>query len=84
LTKIRQGVAVVFGSVTASGHVAYVERVDRDQQGRPVALHITEMNFSREPNPTAPTSCLVTKNFGVVTSRTVSLYSSGITGFWSK
>ena len=82
LTKIRQGVAVVFAGVTASGHVAYVERLDRDHQGRPTGLHITEMNFSRESNPTAPPSCLVTKNFGVVTSRTVSLYNSGITGFW--
>ncbi len=82
LSKIREGVAVVFAELTSSGHVAYVERVIRDTKGIPVALEVSEMNYARGIRPGTPPSCLVTNNFGVVTRRTFRIAGSGASGFW--
>ena len=82
LSTIRDGVAVVFGGLSSSGHVAYVERVNRDASGKPLSLDISEMNYGRGLKPSTPPSCLVTSAFGAVGRRTISVYGAGITGFW--
>jgi hypothetical protein len=81
IKDVRDRSAVVFGNVTSSGHVAYVERVNRDGKGAPVSLDISEMNYAKGTKSGTPKSCLVTSNFGKVTSRTVTIDSS-VTGFW--
>jgi len=45
--NVTEGDVAVF-TVKNYWHVAYVERVHRDQQGDPVALDLSEMNFGAE------------------------------------
>ena len=80
LSRLREGVAVVFAGVSSAGHVAYVEKVIRDGKGVPVALQVSEMNYGGA-KPGTPPSCVVTTNFGNVTTRTFNIAGSGMSGY---
>lgn len=80
--KIREGTAVVFAGLTSAGHVAYVEQVNKNANGIPVTLEISEMNYARGAKAGTPASCLVTPKFGVVGRRIINISGSGISGFW--
>ena len=81
ISMVKEGAAVVFGSVTTAGHVAYVERVISNAAGAPIRLEVSEMNYAKGTKSGTPKSCLVTNAFGVVSRRTVAIDRS-ITGVW--
>jgi hypothetical protein len=84
MSLVREGSAVVFAGVAAPyGHVAYIDRVNRDGAGRPMSIDISEMNYGRGLRAGTPASCAVTSNFGVVTRRRLSVNDGSITGYWS-
>jgi surface antigen len=71
--KVQAGDVVIFSS-GEFGHVAYVESVNRDASGRVTEVNVSEANYGGKlvgfPNLAA---CGVTKRYGVVDNRTVSL-----------
>lgn len=70
-TAVEAGDVAIFRRIN---HVAYVENVvRRNADGQAMTVFISEMNFSRTPDPNAPRSCLVTSNFGVRSTRTISV-----------
>jgi len=70
-TAVEAGDVAIFRRIN---HVAYVENVvRRNADGQAMTVGISEMNFSSTRDPNAPRSCLVTSNFGVRTTRTISV-----------
>lgn len=84
ISQVREGVALIFGRLAPpAGHVAYVERVERNQSGMPVAFEVSEMNYGGGPKAGVPRECWVSNNFGKVTRRRIDARDQSITGFWS-
>lgn len=70
-TAVEAGDVAIFRRIN---HVAYVDRViRRNADGQAVTVFVSEMNYSSTRDPNAPRSCLVTSNFGVRTTRTISV-----------
>jgi surface antigen len=70
--QVQKGDAAIFKSID---HVAYVEDVVRDSRGMPVQIKVSEMNYGAHKPGTNP-SCIVTVNFGRVTTRVTSASSA--------
>ena len=76
--SVRRGDAAIFRGVPSHGHVAYVERVNNDRNGKAESVDISEWNWHQEYRDR---NCAVTRNFGIRTDR-YKISISNVSGFW--
>lgn len=73
-SAVQAGDVAIFRAIQ---HVAYVEEVTgRGAGGEALSVRVSEMNYARGVKPGTPTSCLVTPNFGVRTTRVIAVSSA--------
>lgn len=78
LSEVLPGDVAIFANVGNFGHVAFVDAVNRDGDGRPISVNLSEWNYG---STFQDESCGVTNKFGITTTRT-SISVSSISRFW--